>query len=184
MTSRGNISYVEGKNGQAAVLGSPYVSVPGFDPAGSFTVMMWAKISDLTGDPALFATKEWAGGSNVGFALGVTEGNLHANLGDGSRRTDMKPSLEGVDLSGWNHYTLVFDREAREMRVSVNFGAFSTSVIPAELVNAPYEGTGSLVIGQDATGHYGYGSMTCVVDDFMVFDRALTQADLAEWNAQ
>ena len=180
----GNITYEEGKNGQAAVLGSAYVSVPGFKPAGSFTVMVWAKISNLTGDPALFATKEWAGGSNVGFALGVNSDKLHANIGDGERREDMKPSLEGVDLSGWNHYTLVFDRDAREMRVSVNFGEFATCALPAELVNAPYEGTGSLVIGQDATGHYDHGSMTCIVDDFMVFDRALTQAELAELNAR
>jgi hypothetical protein len=80
--------------------------------------------------------------------------------------------------------TLVFDRDAREMRVSVNFGEFTTSALPAELVNAPYEGTGMLVLGQDTTGHYAHGSMICVVDDFMVFDRALTQSDLAELSAQ
>jgi hypothetical protein len=158
--------------------------VSDFDPVGSFTITVWAKISNLSGDPALFATKEWAGGSNVGFALGVTGSNLHANIGDGSRRTDMKPSLTGINLNEWNHYTLVFDRDAREMRVSVNFGEFTTSALPAELVNAPYEGTGMLVLGQDTTGHYAHGSMICVVDDFMVFDRALTQSDLAELSAQ
>ena len=184
VNTKGAIHYVEGKNGQGAVLGSAYVSIPGFDPAGSFTVMVWAKISDLIGDPALFATKEWASGSTVGFALGVTESNLHANIGDGGRRMDVKPSLEGVDLNDWNHYTLVFDRDAREMRVSVNFGAFTTAAIPTELVNAPYEGTGALFLGQDATGHYDHGSMTCVVDDFMVFDRALTQTELAELHAR
>ena len=177
---KGTITYTEGKNGRAAVLGSAYVSIPKFDPDGSFTVMVWAKISNLTGDPALFATKNWGSGANVGFALGVTEGNLHANIGDGERRTDMKPSLEGLNLSGWNHYTLVVDRDAREMRVSVNFGEFSTAAIPAELVNAPYEGLGSLVLGQDATGSYSGGSMTCVVDELMVFECALTRAELTE----
>ena len=40
------------------------------------------------------------------------------------------------------------------MKVSINFGEFETVSIPAELVNAPYEGLGALVIGQDATGNY------------------------------
>jgi hypothetical protein len=177
----GAISYTEGKNGQAAVLGSAYVSIPNFITSeDSFTVSVWAKISGLNGDPAIFATKNWSGGSNIGFALGIAGANLHANLGDGNRRTDSKPTLDGVDISGWNHYTLVFDRDAREMRVSVNFGAFTVSTIPNELVNAPYLGEGALFVGQDATGAYGHGSMTCVMDDLMVFDHALTQAELAQ----
>lgn len=39
------------------------------------------------------------------------------------------------------------------------------------------------VYGQDATGHYAHGSMTCVVDEFMVFDKALTQADMTALGA-
>jgi hypothetical protein len=176
---RGSINYVEGKAGKAAVLGSAYVSIPGFTAAeNSFTIAFWAKVSNLTGDPALIATKEWSGGSNVGFALGITASNLHANVGDGTRRTDSKPSLAGVNVGDWNHYTLVIDRDNRQIRVSINGGEFVTSDIPAQLVNAPYLGKGSLYIGQDATGAYGSGSMTCVMDELMVFDRALTQAEL------
>ena len=178
VNTSGSVTYEEGKNGQAAVLGFAYVSIPDFAPVGSFTVSVWAKITNLTGDPALFATKDWQGGSNVGFALGVTDGGLHANIGDGENRADHKPSLAGVALNEWNHYTLVFDRDAREIRVSVNFGTFTTATLPNKLVNAPYEGDGQLVIGQDISGCYSGGSMTCVMDDFMVFDRALTQADL------
>lgn len=178
VTANGTVTYVEGKRGHAAVLGSAYVSIPDFNPAGSFTVSFWAKISNLTGDPAIVATKDWGSGSNVGFALGISESGLHANIGDGSRRDDHKPSLADVNVNDWNHYTLVIDREAREIRVSVNFGDFTVTTIKNELVNAPYPGLGALTVGQDATGAYGYGSMTCVMDDLMVFDRALTQADL------
>ena len=66
------------------------------------------------------------------------------------------------------------------MKVSINFGEFETVSIPAELVNAPYEGLGALVIGQDATGNYPQGSMTCVVDEFMVFEKALTQDEVTD----
>jgi hypothetical protein len=34
------------------------------------------------------------------------------------------------------------------------------------------------VYGQDATGRYAYGSMTCAMDDFMAFDNDLTQAEM------
>ncbi|MBE6652101.1 MAG: hypothetical protein E7610_01645 [Ruminococcaceae bacterium] len=187
VTTVGSVTYAEGYKGQGAVLGESYVSIPGFDPgAGSFTVAVWAKVESISGDPALFATKDWSSGGNPGFALGINENsNVHANIGDGyGHRVDIKPDLPSDAIGNWVHYTLVIDRTARQMKVSYNFGEFHTVSIPAELVNAPYEGLGALVIGQDGTGHYGHGSMTCVVDELMVFDRALTQADLQALSGQ
>jgi hypothetical protein len=78
---------------------------------------------------------------------------------------------------------MVVDRTAHEMKISINFGEFETVTIPAELVNSPYEGLGALVIGQDATGKYPQGSMTCVVDEFMVFEKALSQAEVTALGA-
>lgn len=182
VTAVGNVTYTEGYKGQGAVLGVSYVSIPTFDPgADSFTVAVWAKVESITGDPALFATKDWGSGGNPGFALGINENsNVHANIGDGKgHRVDIKPDLPSDAIGNWVHYTLVIDRTARQMKVSYNFGEFHTVAIPAELVNAPYEGLGALVVGQDGTGHYGNGSMTCVADELMVFDRALTEEDLA-----
>ena len=167
--------------GQGAVVGNGgYITLPDYDPGtDSFTITLWAKISDINGDPALFATKNWGSGANPGFALGITSSNLHANIGSGQgHRVDSKPSTPADFMNEWVHYTLVVDRDARQMKVSINFGQFYTVNIPTELVNAPYEGLGVLAIGQDATGAYG-STMTCVVDEFMVFNRALTEADLA-----
>ncbi len=187
VTAKGNITYADGKNGQAAVLGPAYATIPGFDPdTDSFTVAVWAKVSAITGDPALFATKDWGSGSNVGFALGINgTSNLHANIGDGQgNRVDLKPNLPTDFLNSWIHYTFVVDRTARQLKVSINFGEFQTVAIPAELVNSSYKGLGALVIGQDGTGNYGNGSMTCLVDEFMVFDRALTETELTELEAR
>ena len=179
----GKSAYTEGVDGQAAVVGSSYFALPGFDPgANSFTVMLWAKVSEITGDPALISTKNWESGNNPGFALGIngTE-NTHANIGDGfGNRVDIKPGLPEDFPDTWVHYTFTVDRTAQTMKVSYNFGEYHTVTIPAELVNAPYEGAGALIIGQDSTGKYTYGSMTCAVDDFMLFDRALTEDELTE----
>ena len=180
--THGNAVYEEGVKGQGAVVGTDYFSIPGYDPDNkSFTISVWAKVKSITGDPALFATKEWASGSYKGFALGINgTSNLHANIGDGSHRVDIKPDLPSGVLNEWVHYTLVVDRMAGEMKVSINFGAFKTVSIPANLINAPYGGEGALFIGQDATGNYQHGKMTVTVDEFMVFDHALNSEDLSK----
>ena len=180
--THGNAVYEEGVKGQGAVVGTDYFSIPGYDPDNkSFTISVWAKVKSITGDPALFATKEWASGSYKGFALGIDgTSNLHANIGDGSHRVDIKPDLPSGVLNEWVHYTLVVDRMAGEMKVSINFGAFKTVSIPANLINAPYGGEGALFIGQDATGNYQHGKMTVTVDEFMVFDHALNSEDLSK----
>jgi hypothetical protein len=180
--THGSVGYGEGIKGQGALLGTDYVSIPGYTPGNkSFTVTVWAKVSEITGDPALFATKKWASGSYKGFALGINgSDNVHANIGDGSDRMDSKPKLPSAFLNEWVHYTFVVDRMAGEMKVSINFGEFTTTAIPASLFGAPYEGEGALFIGQDATGNYQHGKMTVTVDEFMVFDRALNFEDLSK----
>ena len=180
--THGSVGYGEGIKGQGALLGTDYVSIPGYTPGNkSFTVTVWAKVSEITGDPALFATKNWASGSYKGFALGINgSDNVHANIGDGSDRMDSKPKLPSAFLNEWVHYTFVVDRMAGEMKVSINFGEFTTTAIPASLFGAPYEGEGALFIGQDATGNYQHGKMSVTVDDLMVFDHALTAEDLVK----
>lgn len=182
VNTHGTALYEEGFKGQGAVVGKDYFSIPGYDPANnSFTVTVWAKVSEITGDPALFTTKAWASGSYKGFALGINDGGyIHANIGDGSNRVDRKPNLPENFLNEWVHYTFVVDRIAGEMKISINFGEFITETIPDKLINAPFAGEGALFIGQDATGDYEYGEMTAVVDDLMIFDHALTQENLAE----
>jgi arabinan endo-1,5-alpha-L-arabinosidase len=187
VTPTGNVTYTEGYKGQGAIVGKTnYLSIPGYNPGNeSFTIAVWVKVNEITGDPALFATKDWTHGKKVGFAFAINgTSNLHANIGDGAEhRIDIKPTLPNGTLNTWVHYTMVVDRTAHEMKVSINFGEFETVTIPPELVNAPYEGLGALVIGQDATGNYPQGSMTCVVDEFMVFEKALTQAEVTALGA-
>ena len=180
--THGSVGYGEGIKGQGALLGTDYVSIPGYTPGNkSFTVTVWARVSEITGDPALFATKKWASGSYKGFALGINgSDNVHANIGDGSDRMDSKPKLPSAFLNEWVHYTFVVDRLAGEMKVSINFGEFTSTAIPASLFGAPYEGEGALFIGQDATGSYEHGRMSVTVDEFMVFDHALTAEDLVK----
>ena len=176
----GSVSYADGYLGQGAVVGDDgYITISDYTPGtGSFTVAVWAKVSSVDGDPALFATKNWSSGTNAGFALGITSTSLHANIGSGfGHRADLMPSVPADFLNTWVHYTFVVDRDARQLKVSINFGRFYTVDFPATLVNAPFEGLGTLAIGQDATGTYG-SSMTCIVDEFMVFDHALTQDEL------
>ncbi|MBE6653787.1 MAG: hypothetical protein E7610_10300 [Ruminococcaceae bacterium] len=179
--SNGTLDFTEGYFGQCVGLENGYVSIPSYAPGtDSFSVALWVNTRGVSSDPALFANKDWNKGVNQGYILSINRsGQLKFNLGNGSARTDLEVDLPGDYRNGWMHVTLVVDRTAGTVMIAVDFGEFNTLTLPSYLQDISFDSFDHLTIGQDATGTYD-ASLTASLDEFMIFDGALTEAELAQ----
>jgi hypothetical protein len=179
--SRGTIEFTEGYFGRGVTLNNGSVSIPNHTPGtDSFSVSLWMNTKGVSKDPPLFSNKDWDYGINPGYVLAINEKNcLKFNMSDGTNRADLEIPLPLNYRDGWTHITLVVDREAGEIKLAVDFGEFSTLTIPESLRDVSLNAFEALHIGQDGTGAY-YVPLTAAVDEFMIFDGALTRAELAQ----
>ena len=99
-------------------------------------------------------------------------------MGNGSARIDKEISLPHDYQSGWMHLVLVVDREAGEIRISIDFGDFVVISMTSEMKAASADAFDVLNIGQDGTGSYP-AKLTATVDELMIFDGALSQEEIA-----
>ena len=176
----GNITYADGFFGKGAVLNNGYVSIQDYAPGkNSFTIAMWIKTPGVTSDPAIFSNKDWNRGTNPGFILSLRNSHdIKFNMGNGSARIDKEISLPHDYQSGWMHLVLVVDREAGEIRISIDFGDFVVISMTSEMKAASADAFDVLNIGQDGTGSYP-AKLTATVDELMIFDGALSQEEIA-----
>ncbi len=183
-TKTGNLYFVEGYFGQGVSLNDGYVTIPDYVPGtDSFSVSLWVNTTGVSSDPALFANKDWASGSNPGYILSInSDGVVKFNVGNGTDRADQEIVLPGDYATGWVHLLLVVDRAAGEVRMAYDFGSFQTLALSDALKDATFEGCNVLNIGQDGTGAYS-ASLAATLDEFMIFDGALTAEDVAALKA-
>ena len=177
----GKLYFVDGYFGQGVSLDDGYVAIPDYAPEkGSFTIAMWVKTSGVVGDPALFSNKDWDKGVNKGYVLSLNgdERKIRFNAGDGVNRMDGDYPLPSDYYEGWMHITLVVDRENGVVRMAYDFGTLIPTDIPASLLDDSWNGLSQLCIGSDGTGAYKY-KLSATVDEFMLFDGALDEEDLA-----
>ncbi len=179
-TKEGNLYFVEGYFGKGVSLYDGHISIPDYAPGtDSFTVSLWVNTQGVNSDPPLFSNKDWSSGNNSGYALCLrSDGDVRFNVGDGSNRMDMSHRLPTDFRAGWMHVALVVDREAGEVRIALDFGDFQIQALPEALKGASFDAYNLLNIGQDGTGSYS-ASLAATVDEFMVFDGAMTQTELA-----
>ena len=179
-TQGGKLYFVEGYFGEGARLEDGYVSIPDYAPGtNSFSVSLWVNTKGVTSDPPLFSNKNWNNGNLIGYVFCIKSGAVQFNMGDGDNRMDFNKQLPLNYATGWMHLTLVVDREAGEVKISTDFGPFQTLAIPETLKDASLDAYDVLNIGQDGTGTYS-APLSAIVDEFMIFDGALTDADLAK----
>jgi hypothetical protein len=177
-TKGGKLYFVEGYFGEAVSLPDGYVSIPDYAPGtDSFSVALWINTKGVSSDPVLFGNKNWNDGYKNGYVLSLKNGAVQFNAGDGENRMDFSKQLPLDHKTGWMHVALVVDRSAGEVKISVDFGAFQTLAIPEALKEDSLDAYSVLNIGQDGTGAYGQ-VLSATVDEFMLFDGVLTQADM------
>ncbi len=179
-TEGGTVAYADGFFGQGAVLDKGHISLADHHPGtDSFTVAMWVKTLGVSSDPALFSNKNWGNGLNPGWVLSLQHTHTaKINVGNGAARVDKELPLPSDYSAGWVHVTLVVDRTEGAVRISFDFGKFETMLLPDALKNASFDAYDVLNIGQDGTGAYP-AACTATVDEFMLFEGAFTDADLA-----
>ena len=169
----------EGYFGKAGSTKTGYASIQNYSVGtDSFSVSLWVNTTGVKSDPVLFSNKNWSSGNNNGYVLVLNEDNmLHFNVGNGSKRMDMKCYLPNDYKYGWMNIILVVDREASVVKMSIDFGDFITMAIPDALKDVSFDSHDSLNIGSDSTGRYS--RLFASVDEFMMFDGALTEENVA-----
>lgn len=135
---------------------------PAYNPAGSFTVEAWAKMTSAgartivsTGSPAAFS----------GFALGTSGSAWQIQVGNGSAWTTLTNGL--VTLNQWTHVAATFNAGVLTLYVNGNGTSISSVGYVANASQA-------LTIGSGLSGANFLGS----IDEVAIYAAALTASRL------
>ena len=145
----------------------------------SLSFAFWVKANSIDGDPAIAANKDWKAGRNKGFAIVHLDSTIKINLGDGSNRSDISFPVPNDYKDGWVHYIFVIDFQSRKVTGYCDFEAMYSDEINPDILFEDYIIDAPIMIGQDGTGGYAY-QLDGLLDEFMIFDRELTDADIEE----
>lgn len=182
----------EGKFGNAVDLKDNPEKIVNYEGPGidSFSASFWLKITanpTATDAPVLFTNKDWdVAGDSSGyvFFLGRKDKDsdtiqlkFNAGLGLGTgTRDDIAFNLPDGYLNKWLNVICIVNREENKVSVSFDFGTFESkntdSIVGGSLTHGD-----KLCIGADINGLYG-SNTSLYMDDFMYFDRALTDEDV------
>ena len=182
----GNLDYDDGFFGDALhMAGGGYVTLEDYKPGvDNFTVAIWVKTKGVSGeDPCLCSNKDWMSGKNPGFVFALRRADVKFNAGTGSDRVDLTCPLPEDYKDGWMHLTLVVDRDRNEIRVYYDFTDPYVLKMPASFEEASFNSFDGLNIGQDGTGHLGLTLEETLLDEFMLFDAALTSEEVRQLGA-
>jgi len=194
-TATGSPAVVDGISGKAVNLqDGNYFTVDEFGVGSdSFTFTSWLNIHSYSGNPGLFAAKNWESGKNPGWIIAlkaVTGGvNLQFNVNvnpDTTTRFDPAYNLvlsRGANLyDNWMHFAIVVDRAAQTFDMYIN----GRHVLNDEFSDKGYAPTdsfdgGVFMIGDD---HALYNATTDEAinidyDEVAVFKKALTADEVA-----
>ena len=180
-TANGKLYYVEGVNGQSVNVSSEgNVSLPGLTfGKDSFTIAAWVQLRNVDGDPCIYSNKNWDDGTQRGFVLCARE-ILKFNVGNGSGvRSDFEYAYPDTEDGGWMHTLLAVDRASNKVRFYLNFELTGEDTMESKLSSISFDANGmTLHIGQDGRGTYSC-SLDAQIDDFIVYDGAMTEEDVA-----
>lgn len=177
--AQGSVIYSDGYFGQGIVLDNGYVSLGDYTLGkNSFSLAFWIRTEGLTGsDPCMVSNKDWYTGRNAGFCFAFDHAKqLKFNAGDGSNRTDAVLALPENFYEGWMHVVLSVDRDAGKVGICYDFGDLVETDIASALLKTTFDSGLPLNIGQD--GLAARASIPAVMDEFMLFDAALTNEDV------
>ncbi len=181
-TAENNVTYVQGKYGQAAQFtqNNSYVKLTDLTsyPADySFSINLWIKDNQTGGDPGIFSNKNWGSGSNPGFIFSTRTDNICFNVNDAaqSERKDFETSSSIADGT-WHMFSATVDRGNGTVDMyidSVNVGQGDISSYAGQALTAL-----DTMIGNDGTGNYQDAAPNEDIDDFMLFNKALSEAEV------
>lgn len=164
-------AFFDGVNDNIQVAGAPSLD---FGTSQDFTVTLWMRSTNPGAWGGMVGTKAWWGGSTAGYILSIDSAGTRwtVNAADGTHRTDAYSSGPVLTDHSWHHLAVTFARS----------GLMTMYQDGAVVGSAPMAGVGSvngggpISIGKVNATEYPYGGL---LDDVMLFDRVLTQAEIA-----
>ncbi len=176
ITANGEISFAEGYFGESACLDSGSVSTQNIaiDKNG-FTVSFWLNIKDAS-NFTVFSSKDEESGASI--FLRIRDEKLGFSFNDGTNRMNSTLNLPEDYNKGWMHVTLTVDCEAQEVRICQDFGKVYSTQMPDAMKDTSIDALKNLTVGQG--GGYDPESPSAI-DEFMIFDGALTDAEIEKF---
>ena len=178
-TGNGKLYYVEGYFGGAVQFDDGYVSLPdqAFG-ANSYSAAFWMKTDGVASEPSIFSNKDRSDGQNNGFVFSLDDdGELNFDMCYSGMRSSISWPLPSDYPNGWVYVVFVMDREAKEVRISYDFGEFVSYKIPGILGTKSFDALPVFNIGQDGTGEHD-ASLSAVLDEILIVDGILTDSDI------
>lgn len=171
---QGEPEWVEGKFGTAMNFdGTDMVNVPDNDllDLTSFTIAAWINSPATSGRWHVIAAKEARNptGRNYGIFGHVNNGSIHYSFTSGGWKSFDAPT--NVTDGTWHHVAATYEQP--------NFKLYIDGELDAEVApdGVPESNESPLYIGGCDIGNYW---MTGAIDEVVLFDRALSEAELAE----
>ena len=183
------VEYTDGYFGSAVDLSDGHVILPGFAPGtDSFTISMWMKVPAAHLESTVLSNKaKGAKLTGIDFSLrrntSVSGHQGCFNLGyNNADTTDTAYDIQYTYLPddyqyGWTHVMLIVDRENNTFSTVYDFGKLETAAINSEYINASLTAY-ALYIGKDANNNQNYPKLDLSIDEFMIFDGALSRNDI------
>jgi len=175
-TGNGNIEFMEGFFGQGACLDNGYASLENVNiDKNSFTLSTWVYIKDEEQVFTFFSAKDQETGSSM--VLNVRNGKLRFNITIDGNSMYNTLNLPVDYVNGWMPLIVIVDREAQEIRMCYDFDKVHSFAIPDALKDASFAVMNGLSIGKSGISIVT-PSAPAVIDEFMILDGALTEAEL------
>ena len=176
----GNVTYDKGFYGSAvSVSAGNYVMYDDLTfGEDSFTIALWVKPgTDTRDDVSVYGNKSWSTGGATGTNLSWEKDYyFRFNAGNGAgTRVDSYSHLPANHDFGWVHTLLVVDRTAGTVSTYLNFEPVETDVLADGLI---MDGACNFRIGVDGGNAVVY-AFQGLLDDFLVFEGAMTESEIA-----
>jgi pentapeptide MXKDX repeat protein len=144
---------------------------------GSFTIALYVYVPQSVGAYDMPWFKGGASISTIGYDMELGTGNWTVNLNDGTMGYQ---AVFGVEtLNTWVRLVAVVDRSANVLRAYMN-GVLADSISIAGC--GSLSGNASPMIGSDSTSAGTGDPFNGIIDDVIIFDSALTDAEVAALN--
>lgn len=179
-TLSGKNYFYDGYFGKGISLVDGYVTLEDVKfGTGSFSVALWIKANEVTGDPSIISNKDWRSGMNDGFVISLRPDDIKFNVGSQEKqeRIDVTVPLPLDFDKGWMHLALTVDRKNAVVCFYIDFKLECKYSFSSLWQEVPFDAE-ALNIGQDGTGCYG-DKLPAQLDEMIITSDILTEADIA-----
>ena len=176
------VTYATGRFGQAAIFDGTTDNInTGYKlPTGltTFTTSLWVKSTSLATNLRLLFG-DFGTGADVGisFAVGFDGTNLQAWVGNGSVSIHDLYPVSKINDGAWHH--LAFTISGTSLKAYIN-GIIEANITTTYGLNG--RNTNNFLIGSDNAS--GWGCVTTDIDQFRIFNLALTEAEVRQLYAE